>query len=192
MSPFEVYTDYLAVKRHFTTSSYDYIKYQGKITASVQSFEKRKDKLFFQKLAKHPDVHNFLIANFAVNEKSWIKDLAYSESAEKNYKEWVKKNQSLTYMFTQDLSKLGDDFNEIFACKSNEHPLLLKKFLGGEISLETLCLLLYISGALNYWNKKMQYDLVWSKIKTKIEKYTPFINADLDKLKKICLDKFDQ
>lgn len=190
LSPFEVYTEYLAIKRHFTTSSYDYFKYNGKVSASVNSFEKRKDKLFFQKLAKHPDVHNFLIANLAINEKLWIRDLAYSEDADKNYKEWVRKKQSLSYEFKQDLSKLGDDFDEIFICKDNEHPLLLKRFLGGDISLETLCLLLNISGAKKHWNKKLQYDLVWSKIKTKIEKYTPFIEADIEKLKDICLDMF--
>jgi hypothetical protein len=149
-----------------------------------------KDKLFFEKLAKHPDVHNFLIANLSDNEKNWIRDLAYSEDAEKTYKSWLKRTQSLSYVFKQELGKLDSDFNSNFLVKSNGHPLLLKLFLAKEISLETLCLLLDFTGAKKYWDSKMQYDLVYDMIKIKIEKYTPFIKCDKEKLKKIALDYF--
>lgn len=187
---FECYKEYLALKNHFSRPDYDYFKYNGKIKSNLDSFEKRKDKLFFQKLAKHPDVHNFLVANLSENEKHWIRDLAYSEDAEKTYRNWLKKQQSLTYIFKQELSKLDDNFNNNFNCKSNEHPLLLKKFLGNEISLETLCLLLEFTGAKKHWNSKMQYDLVYDMIRAKVEKYSPFIKADKEKLKKIVLDYF--
>lgn len=187
---FECYKEYLALKNHFSRPDYDYFKYNGKIKSNLDSFEKRKDKLFFQKLAKHPDVHNFLVANLSENEKHWIRDLAYSEDAEKTYRNWLKKQQSLTYIFKQELSKLDDNFNNNFNCKSNEHPLLLKKFLGNEISLETLRLLLEFTGAKKHWNSKMQYDLVYDMIRAKVEKYSPFIKADKEKLKKIVLDYF--
>lgn len=187
---FECYKEYLAIKNHFSRPDYDYFKYNGKIRSNLDSFEKRKDKLFFQKLAKHPDVHNFLVANLSENEKHWIRDLAYSEDAEKTYKNWLKKQQSLTYIFKQELSKLDDNFNNNFNCKSNEHPLLLKKFLGNDISLETLCLLLEFTGAKKHWNSKMQYDLVYDTIRTKVEKYSPFIKADKEKLRNIVLDYF--
>ena len=190
ITAFECYKEYLALKNHFSKPDYDYFKYNGKVRSNHESFEKRKDKLFFQKLAKHPDVHNFLIANLSDNEKHWIRDLAYSEDAEKTYKSWLKRQQSLTYVFKQELSKLDEDFNNNFACKNNEHPLLLRKYLGGDISLETLCLLLEFTGAKSHWDSKMQYDLVYDAIKTKIEKYSPFIKADKEKLKTIVLDYF--
>jgi hypothetical protein len=187
---FECYKEYLALKNHFSKPDYDYFRYNGKVRTNVDSFEKRKDKFFFQKLAKHPDVHNFLIANFSENEKHWIRDLAYSESAEKTYKDWLKRQQSLTYLFKQELSKLDENFNNNFVCKKNEHPLLLKKFLGNEITLETLCLLLEFTGAKKAWDFEMQYDLVYDCIKTKIEKYSPFIKADKEKLRKMVVDYF--
>ena len=187
---FECYKEYLALKNHFSKPDYDYFKYNGKIRSNHESFEKRKDKLFFQKLAKHPDVHNFLVANLSENEKHWIRDLAYSEDAEKTYKAWLKRQQSLSYVFRQELSKLDDDFNNNFVCKANEHPLLLKKFFASEVSLETLCLLLEFTGAKKHWDSKMQYDLVYDSIKTKIEKYTPFIRTDKEKIRKIVLDHF--
>lgn len=192
MSALECYQEYLALKNHFSKPSYDYFKYNGKVKVNAKTFDTRKDKLFFQKLAKHPDVHNFLIANFSENEKTWIKELAYSEVAEKIYKDWSKRQQSLSYVFKQDLSKLDPVLKNNFICKEGEHPLLLKLYLGKDISLETLCLLLEFSGVKQKWDSKMEYDLVWESLKTKIEKYTPFIKYDKDKIIKIALDYFDE
>ena len=55
-----------------------------------------------------------------------------------------------------------------------------------------MCLLLEFAGAKKYWDAKMQYDLVYDSVKTKIEKYSPFIKCDKDKLKKIVLDYFGE
>ena len=192
MSAFECYQEYLALKNHFSKPTYDYFRYNGKMKVNISSFEKRKDKLFFQKLAKHPDVHNFLIANLSENEKSWIRELAYSEEAEKTYKSWLKRQQSLSYVFKQELGNLDIRFNENLICRDNEHPFLLKLYLGKQVSLDTLCLLLDISGAKKHWDSKMQYDLIWDTIRIKVEKYSPFITCDKDKMKNIVLDYFDE
>ena len=190
MSAFECYKEYLALKNHFTKPGYDYFKYNGKLKANPDSFNTRKDKLFFQKLAKHPDVHNFLVANLSDNEKYWIRELAYSEEAEKRYKQWLKRQQSLTYVFKQQLGKLDSDFNQNFVVNSNEHPLLLKLFLGNDIDLETMCILLDLTGAKKHWDSKMKYDMVYDSVKLKIEKYTPFIKYDKEKIRKIVVDFF--
>lgn len=190
MTPFECYNEYIAVKNHFSRDSYDYFKYQGKTRSKFDTFDKRKDKIFFQKLAKHPDLHNFLIANFAANPKTWVKELAYSDDAEKVYKDWNRRQQSLSYCLKQDLSKLNEKFDENFICNDNQHPILLQKFLGKEICLETFCMLLHLSNAKKYWDKKMEYDLIWQEIKLQVEKYTPFIKFEEEKIKKIVLDFF--
>ena len=39
---FDVYKVYLGVKLHFTTDSYDYIKYGGKTNAKLDTFKKKK------------------------------------------------------------------------------------------------------------------------------------------------------
>lgn len=191
MNDFEAFQLYISVKNHFNVVSYDYFKYNGKNRLKVSSFDKRKDKIFFLKLAKHPDLLNFLVANFSSNPKMWIKELAYSDQAEKRYKDWMKYQQSLSYNFKQDLSKLDISFDKNFIVSNNEHPILLKLYLGNEISLETLCILVDISSVLKYWDKSLNYDPLWNSIKQKIEKYVPFINYDKEKLKSICLDKFE-
>ena len=67
MVPFDTYKTYLALKNHFTKDSYDYHKYQGKSRASLQSFYKRKDRYWFEKLSRQKeekDVIDFFVANF--------------------------------------------------------------------------------------------------------------------------------
>jgi hypothetical protein len=190
MSAFECYKEYLALKNHFSKQEYDYFKYNGKLKVSPDTFNSRKDKLFFQKLAKHPDVHNFLVANLSKNEKAWIKDLAYSEDAEKTYKDWLKRNQSLTYVLKNELQYLVPNFDLNFMSHGSDHPSLLKLYLGGYVSLETLCILLHLTKAKKHWDSKMEYDLVYQDVKLKIEKYTPFIKYDKEKVKNIVIDFF--
>lgn len=192
MTAFDCYKEYLALKNHFSSPNYDYFKYNGKLKANSSSFDTRKDKLFFQKLAKHPDVHNFLVANLSKNEKAWIKELAYSEEAEKTYKEWLKRNQSLTYVIKNEIKQLDPNFDANFIiAKGSAHPNLLKMYLGGFVSLETMCILLDITKAKKHWDSKMEYDPVYQEIKLKIEKYTPFVKYDKEKVKNIIIDYYN-
>ena len=190
MDEFEAYKLYVTLKNHFSKPSYNYFKYNGKSNLKYDSFVKRKDKIFFQKLAKNEDITNFLIANISINNKLWIKDLAYSEEAETVYKQLLKRQSSLSYIFKQELSKLDDNFDNNFIVEDNSHPKLLKFYLSKDITLETLCILLEMTGAMKQWNKKLQYDPIWDEIKLKVEKYTPFIKYDKDRIKKICLDYY--
>jgi hypothetical protein len=43
---------------------------------------------------------------------------------------------------------------------------------------------------MKYWNKSMEYDLIWEDIRNKVIKYTPFLTYDEEKFLKIVLDKF--
>jgi len=190
MNDFESYKLYISLKNHFSKPSYNYFKYNGKSNLKYESYLKRKDKIFFQKLAKHEDVQNFLLSNFCINDKLWIKDLAYSEESEKNYKEWVKRQNSLSYIFKNDLEKLDNPFDSNFIITDSSHPNLLKLYLRKDISIETFCILLDLSGAIKHWDNKLRYDPIWDEIRLKVIKYTPFIKYDKEKIKKICVDYF--
>jgi hypothetical protein len=190
MSAFEAYKQYLSLKQHFSKKGYDYFKYNGKVRTNPTAFESRNDKLFFQKLAKHPDVVHFLVANFLENDKAWIRDIAYGEEAKRIYQDWQRRTQSLTYSFKNELDKLNEDFDSNFKVVNNSHPKLLKLYLRKEISLETLMLLVSAADCLEYWDRKMQYDPIWEEVSTKIVKYRPFLKYDLQKVREIIIDKF--
>jgi len=190
MTPYEVYKEYLALRNHFNNASYDYFKYLKKTSAKADSFNTRKDKFFFEKVAKHKDPHNFILANFVHNPKSWIRDMAYSEDAERIYQEWLKRKESLTYVVKNDLEKLQFPFDSNFIIKNNQHSYVLSLYLGGRITIETICVLSNVVECIPYWDKQMKDDFVWQQTRTLIKKYTPFIRYDSAKMKEILLDFF--
>ena len=191
MTPSEVYQDYMALRRHFNSSSYDYFKYYGKVRGDAEnSFNKRKDKFFFEKVAKHRDPHGFMLANFAKYPKTWIRDIAYSDEAEKTYQDWLKRKESLTYLLQKDLNKLQFPFDRNFAIEDRQLSHLLVLYLGGEINIETACILTDLVGCYRYWNKQLKEDVIWQEIGQLIKKYTPFVNYDKEKVNKIVLDFF--
>lgn len=190
MTPFDAYVEYNALKNHFNKPEYDYIKYNGKIRASQVSFDKRPDKVFFQKLAKHEDLKNFLIANLVFNNKAFSRTLAYSKECEQIYIDWKSRQQSLSHIFTQDLETLNEDYKSNFIIEKNQHPIIMKKLLGGEISIESFSVLINLSSVIDTWDKEMPYDIIWDAVKLKATRYLPFIDYDRKKFKQIVLDKF--
>ena len=182
LNGFEAYQYYLALRLHFTQESFDAFKYHFKVKADVASFIKRKDRLFFDKIATHKDPRNFLLANMIKNKKTYIREIAYGEEAQRVYKNWLKRKESQSYIFKEDLSKLKEDFNKNFICKDGQHPYLLKQYMGERITLETLCILCDLTGCLRYWHKQLIGDPVFEDLYILIIKYAPFIEYDRKKL----------
>ena len=91
----------------------------------------------------------------------------------------------MTYLFKEQSSELlsQKDLNEVFDC-SKGHPPLLKKYLGGEISLETLTILEKVFSFVKNFDKKLS-DPVWETVSLKIKKYSPFININVFQYKKV-------
>ena len=189
MMPFDAYKCYLAMKNHFTKDKYDYIKYRGKVRATNEAFYKRKDRFWFEKFARQKsdkEIEDFFVANFTSctdPESLWIGEMI--KDGEGRYQDWQKKLQSLSYMFKEDCEKLFTDnkIDDVFDC-SKGHPIVLKKFLGGNISLETLVIYDRILGYTKNFDKKLQ-DPVWETVSRRVRKYSPFINIDVFRYKKI-------
>ena len=189
VTPFETYRTYLSMKSHFTNPKYDFIKYGGKSRATMTSFNKRKDKYWFEKTSRKysdQEVIDFLLSNFvnATNPQNlWIGEII--NSGERTYAEWKMRQQSLTYMFKEQSENLllDNDLEKVFSC-SKGHPIVLKKYLGGEISLETLSILEKIFSFKSNFDKKLK-DPVWETVSMKLKKYLPFLNINVFNFKKI-------
>jgi len=189
MMPFDAYKCYLSLKNHFTKDSYDYHKYCGKSRATLQSFYKRKDRMWFEKVSRQKtdkEVEEFFVANFVTcndPETLWIGEMI--KEGEDRYKNWQKKIQSLSYIFKEESQTLFEQnkFEDVFNC-SKGHPPLLKNFLSGKISLETMVIYdrIFLFG--NKFDKKLQ-DPVWQTVSRRIKKYNPFLNIDVFRFRKI-------
>lgn len=187
---YDLYVYYLALKRHFTTEGYDFFKYNGKVKASPQSFETRKDKFFFYKLSKRQDAREFLLANMIANPNAWVGELLDNKQAEQVYLDWAKKQQSLSYVFKSDLSELDEDFNSNILVKDGQHPPLLKLYNMKRINVETLVIIDDLVQNFSYWDKKIADPIIFPSINRFVAKVRPFVQYDRTKMKAILIDKF--
>ena len=184
------------MKSHFTNPKYDFIKYGGKSRATMTSFNKRKDKYWFEKTSRKysdEEVLNFLLANFVntdTPQNLWIGEII--NSGERTYAEWMRRKQSMTYIFKEQSEKLlsENDLEIVFDC-SKGHPPVLKKYLGGEISLETFIILEKVFSFVKKFDKKLT-DPVWQSVSLKIKKYIPFLNINIFQYKKILRDLINE
>jgi hypothetical protein len=189
MVPFDTYKTYLALKNHFTKSDYDYQKYCGKVRANLQSFYKRKDRFWFEKISRNKDdkeIVEFFVANFISADDPgslWIGSII--REGNKVHQDWIKRQQSLSYLFKEQSDELFSNhkFEEVFDC-SKGHPPVLKSFLSGKISLETLVIYDRIFLIGKSFDKKLR-DPVWETVSLKIKKYNPFLNIDVFQFRKI-------
>ena len=189
VDPYEVYIKYLALKSHFSDLNYDYFKYNGKVKAWRSTFDTRKDKYFFYKLSKKKDPIEYLVANFIGSNDFYIGNIRADES-DQIYMDYKKRKESLSYIFKSDLSKMKENFNDNIVVPNNEHPYLLRLYMRGDISLETLTLINKCVNIFDYWDKELKDDIMWPDIKLKAVKYDPFISVNINKYREIILSNF--
>jgi hypothetical protein len=190
MTPIDVYKTYLAFKNHFTKQSYSYFKYSGKSRASVQAYNNRKDRYFFERMSRKKtddEIKQYFLANFVEcddPDRLWIGEII--SAGEDNLKSWMKRSQTMSYMFKTEVEVFvsKENFQQLFSIKGQSHPEVLKKYLQGALSIETMVILDIILGYVKNFDKKLE-DPVWNTVSLKIKKYKPFLNIDVEKYKSI-------
>ena len=190
MLPFDCYKTYIAMKSHFTKDSYDYQRYGNRLPRlKVTSFYKRKDRFFFEKMSRDfadKEIEEFFVANFISGtdpQSVYMADII--KNGRNTFAEWQKRNQSLSYVFKEEVENVFEEqkVDDAFNC-SKGHPPILKSYLGGDTSLETMVICDIIFGYAKNFDKKLK-DPVWETVSRKIRKYSPFLNIDVFRYKKI-------
>ena len=190
MTPFEAYKSYLGLKNHFTKPKYDYHRYGGKSRATIQSFYKRRDRYFFEKLSRQKtddEVVEFFVSNFIScdNPQSlWIGDIV--RNGEGNYTSWKKRMQSMSYLFKEQMETLFSDrkFDDVFKIEGTKHPIILKELLQDNISIEAFIVLEKILGFKKDFDKRLD-DPVWEFVSMRTDKYISFLDINVFHYKKI-------
>ncbi len=191
MTGYDVYKSYIALKNHFNSDTYDYFRYQGKTRANKQTFQNRNDRHFFEKLARHKDPTKYILANIVESGPDlWVGDIANEQEAETRYKKWLGRQESMTYMFKEDLNNIEDPFDQNVIVTNGQHPTLLTLYIHKKISIETLIILNDLCKFFGHWNKRIEDKVIWPSIYKTCKKYKPFIEFDKNKAKQIVIDKF--
>ena len=185
---YDAYCLYLAINNHFYSDSYDYFKYNGKVSAKLESFMKRKDRYHFAKLARkyNDELKDFLVANFS-KKKYYVRELLEME-CEKNYIEFKKRKQKLTYLITEEMRYLFDKYKHIDFCigiKDGQHSNILREYLGGRIAAETLVAADKIFGIFNDYDTMMNEKFIWPKERKRLDSLAPFLELEHKKLQTV-------
>jgi phage anti-repressor protein len=193
---FDAFVTYHALKLHFN-GKYDYVKYNGKTNVSKDQFINRKDKFSFYKLSRKynkEEIFGFFLSNLLNNPNVWAGDLL-QDDADQVFKKWLRTQQSLSYMFKQnidhlfDLVEMPEDMLKVVA---GQYPLLYNEHLQGKISIETIIILNDIMNFFPMWKKKVTDDIIFPGFLNRCEKYKPFLNYDKTKFKHLIKEKICQ
>ena len=133
MSGYRAYTIYQAIRLHFS-GNYDAIKYRFKTRINPTMYENRRDRYFFEKVAKwfprQDDLVQFFVANAVHGGKPtlWVGD-ATTEHLETLHE----RISSLSYRATKQVKQFPLPFDDMFA---GDTPLILNS--GVEIELQVV------------------------------------------------------
>jgi hypothetical protein len=185
MKGFDLFKIYLGVKLHFTTDSYDFLRFGGKTKTTFDSYLKRNDKYCFERLSRSfkGDPVDFFFALFAHNPHQWIGQMMEG-GHEEIYAQWQRRMQNFSEEFGEDMVNLcrgleatGKGFNSLFCSDGGQHPPLLQAAVRGEISPESFIVLDEILGFFPQFNKSLQEDALWDAYSKRCQKYRPFLRS---------------
>jgi hypothetical protein len=189
---FEVYRYYLALRLHFTTEKYDVIKQQGRVKASRQAFHKRTDLFAIKKVAEsysEKEIVDFLVANFTSGDR-W--GGVFDTEAKERYLSWKKRIESMSYTFEKEVSRVNTfclkkdiDFSDALHTVNSQHPYIIKMYLRGDVSIETLVILNKLLNFVPDLDNSLTGDLVWPDLSRIIKKYEPFLTFSKEKYGRI-------
>ena len=182
---YAAYCLFLAINNHFHTESYDYFKYNGKVSAKLDSFMNRKDRYHFHKLARkyNGELQDFYVANLS-KKKYYVRELLEQE-CEKNYTTYKKMKQKMTYAITEEMRYLFDKYKHIDIClgiKDGQHSNILREYLGGRIKAETLVAADKIFGIFTDYDSMVSEDFIWPKERKRLDNLAPFLELEQRKL----------
>lgn len=194
-SGYGAYLLFLALRTHFTNAKYDFFQMHGKLRATKESYLKRNDKAFFEKVARDynpEELKDFYIANF-LKDKHYITEMV-DDDAKEILTEYTRRRQSLSYNFTNELGNVfRHGLTRPFDIIEGEYPYIVSLYLGGRLSPEVMVVL---NDFIKFSDKFDKYlgenDPIWSKVALKLQKYKPFLKYDRDKFKHILKETIDE
>lgn len=163
----------------------------GLVKIKAKTFDSRKDRFLYRNITSKLDgkeVIYYFLANILAGNTYPLNN--FESEGMQNYKDFIRRTESLSYIFKEELSDAALDMNypeEMYYTLNDNPPLVVSYALGGILSLETICLIhLCCHNIL-----ELPYeDYIWNQKKEFIKTYLTFfengyIIYDDNKLKQI-------
>lgn len=187
LEPFAVYCKFNALKLHFTSMKYNYLKHHGAVKASYDTFIKRKDVSIFNTMAKTiPDntivpffISQFIGRNFLTSVTDIVKNPAQSK---KLWYDWLDRVNDVRVLYKKDIIALakmsnGGTWKSLLSFNGDDYPQIFKLVCSNEISPETYSCLYDIFTHEKQECEDVSNDTMFLSLNLKYTKYRCFINV---------------
>lgn len=184
MDGYRFYRYLMACRLHFTKPKYSVFETKGNIRVSYESFLKRADKVLIDKIARNIETDRQAVEFISCNFMYGLPDMIYHmQTALSNYKEYLKRKQSLSHTFRIDCQKIS----ECGIIGNGE--ALLKAKMRGDITHESLVILNDFGGYYDVENNNnmfLKYEILI------LVKSKGFIRYDREKFTKIYQEELEE
>lgn len=177
INSFQSYKLYLILVNAFK-KGYDPVKYSWKIRVQQNSFEKRKDKYFFEKIQKGFDIfeqQKIFMVNLLANQDQWIGDMLNQDQI-MFYRKYMSRFNDLSILFKEDLQNLilfckskGRMFKSLFLIEDNKEPMIFKLLQNDSIQYETFILLDSYFNIIEMLDESKNF--IWDQYSVRIKAY---------------------
>lgn len=167
----------LALKLHFTSNSYNYVKYNGKTRSGSL---KQQDSWYTglsKRLRTEENVKQFFLSNII---KSYADDGKLNvflrsfnnKDGFDNWKNWQDKIENIKLLVKEELKNINNNDFKV----DNYHPLVYTKFLNHEVSIETISYItIHKPSILEGWKLQQIDPILFPEFIRILEKYNVII-----------------
>lgn len=186
-SGYDAYKIYHAIDLHFTTPSFDYIKYQGKSNANPNMWYRRPDRYHFEVLGakyKEAQLIGIFVSYFVQGvhvKKPYNAEL--TAWARDGYPRWLSDTHALPRIFERDLSLMKEraTLKQLFVSKDGQLPPFVQMLINKDINPATAVIIIDLIKEVGPLLDKIDDDVLWPSARNLIYKYKPFLTYDKDK-----------
>lgn len=158
---FKTYVDYIYLKKHFNDYEWNWKPKANYTRLKESTFEKRRDRLFFQKLEKdiadRDDRIEYLVSAFLFNNSVWIGNIFESDICQ-FHKDRIKRVSGLESLFHSDAEKIEFylidnklSLQDILLTSSTNSPILIQESQSLGASFETLAVINFFTSFTDLW-----------------------------------------
>jgi hypothetical protein len=188
MDGFKAFKYYTSIKLHFSDPKFNVFLNRGNLRGSYESFLLRRDYQLFERMAREFKDDRQFILFLASNCMYGNPDSVYNmDKARDNYKEYMRRRQSITYIFQCDIQTIIDN-----GCGRENGFDIFMLYIANKITLETLVIL----NEGDMFVQKLKDTATEAKIfyhdLLVIEKSTGFVKYDKAKISKISVQYLEE
>lgn len=168
LAPFQIFKIYHGCFLHYTTN-YDYQKYNGNTSYTEETFNRRRDKYSYHKLARefadqNADFVEYYFSWLFYNRAKWVTTKNIVEDQARFQLEWLNYSKKHLDNFAMDMMKV----------RTIDSKDLFKKLQYGDIHYQTLLILNKFTNIIDLMNADLQGQPLWDLKYKKLKKFQSF------------------